>query len=299
MTPATVSVQSEKPPIPTLWLDTWVMIKLAQLRNGENLHAIDAQRLKRLEELVIPLVKEGKLLCPEGDHEDEYEGECDEEQIEREWKRFSLGARLEPRAGIEDSQVALAMKHYCAKDGEIKIPYGSHFMGDPLEAIETTRKSGFGVNVRLPHVPEFLTRKKTTKIQLRVQFENIRQENVRDGLTYEEKLGEELQGHASAFHKFLALYDERRRRGPLDFYATMEIAGTLKYLKLWEQLEGKPPGRDGFLEFCRSGHFISMPIFKITSQLLAKIVTSQTAIESGDAMDVNLLAVAIPVSHYV
>ena len=44
-----------------------------------------------------------------------------------------------------------------------------------------------------------LARKRTTKIQLQVQFENLRQQHVRDGLTYEEWLNDELQGHAWAF----------------------------------------------------------------------------------------------------
>jgi hypothetical protein len=65
-------VTSEKPAIPTLWLDTAVIIKFTKLARGEALQPIEVDRLTPLKTLVKELIGSGKLLCPEADQEEEY-----------------------------------------------------------------------------------------------------------------------------------------------------------------------------------------------------------------------------------
>ena len=65
-----ITVVSEKPKLPTLWLDTSVGIKVAKVHRGEKLQDIETDRVKRLFEIVTRLVGEGKLLCPEADQDE-------------------------------------------------------------------------------------------------------------------------------------------------------------------------------------------------------------------------------------
>jgi hypothetical protein len=73
---ATVSgtprVISEKPAVPTLWLDTSVVINFTRLAHGEALLSIELKRLTRLKTLLQQLVANGKLLCPQADQEEKY-----------------------------------------------------------------------------------------------------------------------------------------------------------------------------------------------------------------------------------
>ncbi len=62
-----VTVTLEKPALPTLWLDTSVVIKLTKIKRGEALQPIEVERGTRLQKFVFDLVGAGKLLCPESD----------------------------------------------------------------------------------------------------------------------------------------------------------------------------------------------------------------------------------------
>ncbi|MGB7283683.1 MAG: hypothetical protein WBE13_15565 [Candidatus Acidiferrum sp.] len=55
---ATPTVTCEKPALPTLWLDTSVVIKLAKIARGEALQAIEVQRGTRLRDLIFELVRD-------------------------------------------------------------------------------------------------------------------------------------------------------------------------------------------------------------------------------------------------
>jgi hypothetical protein len=55
-------VVCEKPKLPTLWLDTSVVIKLTKVERGEKLQQVEVDRLTRLRTLVQELVPSGKLI---------------------------------------------------------------------------------------------------------------------------------------------------------------------------------------------------------------------------------------------
>ena len=71
----TPTVQYEKPALPTLWLDTSVVIKLTKIKKGEALQEIEVERGTRLRDLIFQLVHELKLLCPQSDQEEAYAAE--------------------------------------------------------------------------------------------------------------------------------------------------------------------------------------------------------------------------------
>src|ERR1022692_1959195 len=65
-------VVCEKPKLPTLWLDTSVVIKLTKVERGEQLQKGEVDRLTRLRTLAHKLVPAGKLIFPQSDQEEEY-----------------------------------------------------------------------------------------------------------------------------------------------------------------------------------------------------------------------------------
>jgi hypothetical protein len=100
------NVRSEKPQVPTLWIDTFVGLGLAQ-KNPDS-------RLQRLKDIAWQLVRQGKLLCPQADQEEEYQGTQLYERTVSEFKSLSLGIRFQHRVGIAAQHIALAMKAFVA-----------------------------------------------------------------------------------------------------------------------------------------------------------------------------------------
>ncbi|MFW9940493.1 MAG: hypothetical protein ACFFFT_05590 [Candidatus Thorarchaeota archaeon] len=55
-----------KCPIPSIWIDTSIIIKLAQMRSGQNINKLDRERLTFIYDQVYDLVRKKKLICPLG-----------------------------------------------------------------------------------------------------------------------------------------------------------------------------------------------------------------------------------------
>lgn len=80
----------EKPQLPTLWLDTSVIIKLTKVERGERLEQVEVDRLTRLRTLVQELVPAGKLIFPQSDQEEEYVAKRLDPEIHRDFLGLSL-----------------------------------------------------------------------------------------------------------------------------------------------------------------------------------------------------------------
>jgi hypothetical protein len=98
-------IKFEKPALPTLWIDTSVVIKLAKIERGEALQDIEIRRGRKLRDLIVKLVRDGKLLCPESDQEEECAGYRLDDEVNRMFAHLSLGISLTHRQGIFDSHV--------------------------------------------------------------------------------------------------------------------------------------------------------------------------------------------------
>lgn len=133
-------VTSEKPSIPTLWLDTSVIIKLTKVERGEGLQQVEIERLTRLRDLVRELVPAGKLICPQADQEEEYVAKRLDREIYRDFLGLSLGINMRHRQGIFDWQAQLGMEAYTKKAGAINVSLYAYFHSDTVEELEDARQ---------------------------------------------------------------------------------------------------------------------------------------------------------------
>lgn len=92
----------EKPPRPTLWLDTSVGIKLAKAVKCE-LGVAEASQLMKLKALVVRLTLADRLLCVEGDQSDEYGQHKYDKEADAEFARLTLGVSLDSGLAIKDT----------------------------------------------------------------------------------------------------------------------------------------------------------------------------------------------------
>src|ERR1035437_3450650 len=116
----TVRCLAEIPPLSMLWLDSWVGMKLAKAVNGE-MKGEEAVQLLRLKEVVVRLVLARRLLCVEGNQDEEYGQERLADETSAEFARLTLGIRLDHRLAIKEKQVFLAMDALIAKRHEIAV----------------------------------------------------------------------------------------------------------------------------------------------------------------------------------
>lgn len=292
-------VESEKPALPTLWLDTSVGIKLAKIARGEALQQIEVERLSRLKKLVQELVGNGKLLCPEADQEEEYVAKRLDREVQGEFAVLSLGISVRHRQGIFDYQAQIGMKARVQRAETIRVPLYAYFRSDPLEQLNDARKRSFVISANLFKDAEMLARRDAAKAEVHKVWEDLRQEFVAKKRTYNEQLQEEQRGYADAMVQRVQEFEENIKSGAIDLWGFMGVQGFLFYKVYWRELGGEPAGLDGLHDFFCSSYFNNLPIARIHAQLGADLLTGNQPILSGDMMDVELLSVALPVAHYV
>jgi hypothetical protein len=189
-------VTSEKPSVPTLWVDTSVVIKLTKITRGETLQAVEIERLTRLQELVRKLGESGRLLCPRADQEEEYVAGRLEKDVHGDFLVLSLGVALRHRQGIFDHQVQLGMKAYVQQSDAITVPLLAYFHSDPVKELEEARQRSMLIGVNPFKDSEILARRSAAKAEVQRVWENLRQEFVAEKRSYEAQLREEQRGYA-------------------------------------------------------------------------------------------------------
>jgi len=292
-------VNLEKPPLPTLWLDTSIIIKLTKIKKGEALQAIEIERCTRLEKLVHDLVRAEKLLCPESDQEEEYVAERLDDDVHNMFNSLSLGISLVHRQGILDQHIFRGMKAYASGSSTIDLPASAYFHGDPIRRLKELREQRFFVTVGPVKNPEMLRRRAAAKAEVGRRWEELRQEFVARGRTYEEQLELEMTGYIDALFELVRTFELNLSAGKIDFWDFMGATGALLYRRCWTDLGGDPPGWEGVNKFFRSPYFGELPLPYISCRIGAELLTGNEPIAPSDSMDVELLSVALPAAHYV
>lgn len=212
---------------------------------------------------------------------------------------LSLGISLTHRQGILDEQIFKGMEGYVKKSDTIYLPASSYFYEDPVRKLSEARQRGFIIAAGPFKSPEILQRRAKAKVEISQRWEELRQEFAADGRTYEQQLELEIRGHWDGLVELLKKFEADMRSGQIDFWSFMGATGALLYRRVWSDLGGEPPGWEGVDNFFRSAYFANLPIPFIGSRSGAELLTGNEPIASGDPMDVNLLSVALPISHYV
>jgi hypothetical protein len=292
-------LQSEKPPLPTLWLDTAVVIKLTKIARGEALDAVEVTRCTHLQQLVFKLGRAGKLLCPQSDQEEEYAARRLDDDVQGMFARLSRGVSLSHRYEIFDQHVVRGMEAFVRNAETICLPVSFYFHGDPIRRLEEARHERFVVSVGPLKSPEIVRRRAKAKATVGRQWESLRKELVAKGQTFRDQLLVEEKGEVSSIRQNLQKFMADLFSGKPDFWNFMAASGPLRYRDYWNQIGGKPPDWEGVFKFFYSPYFTQLPLPFIQTHLIAELLTGNEPVRPSDPMDIDLLAVALPVSHFV
>jgi hypothetical protein len=201
---------SEKPSLPTLWVDTAVGIKLAKVQKGEAVQDIEKRRMVKLKQLVVKLARSCKLLCPEGDQEWEYWGERLDDQISKEFAALSRGIKMLAHQAVHDSQVFIAMRAYVSGEVEIRLPSGIYFHTDPIRQLQKISQQKVFVSAHgLP--PMLLEMGNDSRREMYKHSEQLRCKNIASHRTYREQFALEQRAFVDAMVGFAKSF---RRRLP-------------------------------------------------------------------------------------
>lgn len=250
----------------------------------------------RLRELVIELVKEGKLLCPMADQEEEYEAERLDSEVFAEFSRLSRGARMNHRLEIQDAQIYRAMDAFCGGNEEIVLPWRIYFYEDPVRAIQREKDRSVIVSVTAPAGSPIVQRRREIKKDIICHTEHLRLELTSKGQSYEAQLEKESRALGDTMVRMLSNFYSNFKSGSFDFWEWMGVSGFHEYVEHWKNLGGDPKSLHSFLI---SSYTTSLPVIEISAQLFADLVTGNQPIMSGDSTDVEQLAVVIPLAQFV
>lgn len=290
-----IKVISKKSEIPSIWIDTSVICKIARIQLGLSLNPQDIDRYGRLFKLLKNKTISKKILCPQGDQEDEIKlfipSNCDHKQFLLKCHeiqlKLSLGSSFKHRIEIEAIQRQQFMSAFTKNLCYVEIDFLDVFIpGVTTQFLGTNLIIDSPPSGKKTGLPSLLALKKSYYSLL----ENARQLNVRDNLTYEEELIKEYQGLIQAT---VIAFKNYQKTGYFS-----KIIHFLQPLKEWGNIRGNSADITGLIKFLLSEHYKSIPNVEIESKLYAKILTGPK-IETGDSMDINHLATMIPYNHFI
>ena len=294
-----VTVTFKKSTVPMLWLDSSVLIDLAKIENNESVEKVRAAKVTRLKVIARKAVRAEQLVCPEWDQSLEFEGKRLEQQIRRVSSDLSCGAHCVPYAGVKDQQIALGLKAYLIMADSIHVPARIHFYRDPAQAVREAKQNHFIVEGNMPKPAEWIAKADNDKHVTQAAWEVLRQTYGSKKQTFDQQLALERVGESDAMLVMIGDYMKNVAAQKADFWDFMGVQGFFQHEALWRQMGGPGPEIPALYSFMRSPYYWELPIVDVACRLCSDLMVKHFRVKSGDHYDIQHLATAIPVAHYV
>lgn len=294
-----ISVSIDESPIPILWLDTSVIIRMTKVKIGERLDTEDPVRYLSLYEKIYSLVCNGKLICPIAEQGEEIsygrrlEKQCYELQL-----ALSRGVEFRHEESIRSIQRQKASHSFLRGEKDICLSYIDGFHEDPC--IEIQKTSGFIIGVFGKPGDRFLSKEIESKKMTYENLNLLKKSINKFDLTYLEQLEIEQLGLqqtvtriANNWYKINLHHLEPTLKDMQQY----QFLGRI--LIEWRQFSGKIGDIEGLLTFLASDEYKILPHVDISSMLSAKLMVNDGKVASGDSMDIRQLSTKIPICKYI
>jgi len=290
------SVVVERPKTPTIWIDSSVVIKLWKLKRGEGIPQQDIERIRTLAKLVGQQVRARRLLCLETHQREEFTGRA-ELDIVREFRGLTYGVDLRSALTVREFQTEVAMRAFLAGDRVVQLPLRVFFDAPPEGQVEQVFKDGWLITALMPAAEELVAHRAEKKSELKGDLEVLRKKLVAEGVTYDAQLATERTGYLKGAVALQSRWMGALSSGnPPTMWDALGASALASPARAWRELGGRPDLLGSFLS---SVYLHSMPLPKIETQMYAKLVTGNEAIQPGDANDVSHMSLVMPVSTFV
>jgi hypothetical protein len=296
-----ITITYSKPPIPLVWVDTWVFIKIAQAQAGE-IKGEQADHLTALFQLLLALRDKKKAMCPETGQDIEVEaGGHLVDETRRVMAQVSRGVRTH-YAYARSSQIYRAIAAYAREAQSFELPWRDLFLDDPIAALA---EEGPIIRVTTPFGKEGLEDVRASNTKLAEALEELRVAVVKKNETFEQRLEIELGGAIEATFEILWSWEKHINGGTFpDFSEVLRYSDEVgRYLRSIEAEFKSARGRGGdvgdLIAFYRSPHYRQLPTIRVFAELYAAKLTGTEPMKPSDPMDMNQIAAMLPFASYM
>ena len=284
-----INVKVKKFSIPSFWLDTSIIIKMAIWKSGLQLNQADKKRISQLYDKLKKLTEQLKMFCPLGDQQEEiWKGEevCHEIATS-----LSLGINLLYKEAIQFSQLNALMQAYLNGKTEVELEYQDAFGENLDEEFKQLRYKKFIVSV-LPMKYQSIDEIKKKRSDLREKLQNLKDNIKSQSISYNEQLRKEYDSSLEAYSLILNKSINLTMQGlPLTL---TEYEGINSIIELWNRYKGEPPDIEGVISFLKSDYFKKIPLINIQCKLGTFLLTDNSILEDGDSMDISHISTTLP-----
>lgn len=293
-----VKVKIEKPKIPILFIDTFFFIDLVKNRHTEDKKPYYSEQLELID-LIHTLTKKEKLLCPQGDQEEEYELGQYEDEIREEQVKLSYGISATYHYGVHHLQAQQAIISFIKNEKEVVYDYKSLFRRDPVKELKEALSRPFIVTAHLPTAQFLIEMRKKTQKELAEEFEKLRQEKIKLNVRFSDWVKHETLGTLDAIlNTIKTSLPKIIQQQPLTEEESngLQILGDyLAYYSHYSKNEAKP---EDVINFLKSDYYASIPYISIQSRLFASLLTQQGKVKPTDNFDFHQASQMLPFSNY-
>jgi hypothetical protein len=187
------------------------------------------------------------------------------------------------------------MRAYLAGQLEIPSSYMDLFQRDPSVTLKENLSKSIFITIVDRRSADRLEASKRSRRTIQKEWEELRQRLVAANVSYPAQLQIELMGEIrTALHGFargaakLNAGDEPNAVEWKHYFHISEL------LTAWKALSPTGTSVDHFFGFLQSTHYRCVPMVEVSAMLVAKLLTIPRAVDHGDAMDAEHLAMMLP-----
>lgn len=299
---STPTVRITKPPIPLIWLDTWMFNAFGRMRAGI-LDKAEVPLFRQLFDVLLELRDKNAVLCPEtGQFVEIHPVGWSIEEAKSALSMVSGGIKTHHQHAI-DMQVYRGMQAYAERRDVIELHYKEAFKEDPIKELA---ERDILIRVDLMPPPEELAETRAVNARMAASMESVRQERLASKIKLEEQIEHELDGERYAAVELMrtVLVPMSRGEEPPSMDALMKylhiVARPARVLGgMLEQATGKRDDYNDLLAFFRSDYYRALPAPRITAELFARKMIGTELIKASDVMDMHQIAAFLPLATYI
>jgi len=297
-----VDIRIVKPPVPLIWLDTWMFNAFGRLRAGI-LPPAEAPLFQELFDVLLELRDRAAIICPEtGQFVEIHPVGWDIDAAKSALSMLSGGVKTYYDR-IVDAQGYRAMQAYARGAGTIEVTYKDAFADDPIREL-TERDILIRVDLEPP--ADQLAETRAVNARMAASMEALRQERIGSKVTLAEQIELELDGERDAAVELVKQVLVPMSRGELPAsteqllkYAS-RVARPARILgEMLEEAKGKRDDYNDLLAFFRSDHYRNLPAPRIRAELFARKMLGSELIKASDVMDMHQISAFLPIASYI
>lgn len=288
----TSCVPVAKCPVPIIWVDTSVLLKLAKLKLSKNLNKHDIESTLLIQGRIQSLVQQGKLICPEGEQQSEYLRT--DSLFTRVFDDISHGVKAKPTCMVEFDNIIRTMESYVL-ESSVQHSYLHAFPANPVPAEFLDPFQQYRVRLVETWSQKHIDELSQSRDAIHTGLESLRNQNSIATITFQEQLNLELYSASTLRFREAWIFANKMIHGIEPTFNEFSFWNEADMLRSeWRKLVEKHKHNRDEADFFHSSEYHSVPSIDISARLYAALLTGSRKIQNGDSMDIRHISSFLP-----